>query len=388
MDLTFSAEDRAFRAEVRDWLHDHKPKEERPHSGTAMRDFDCAWQRTQYDAGYAGIALPCEYGGRGASLTRQLIWHEEYARARAPYVGCMFPGVNQAAPTIIVKGTDAQKQRYLPPILKGQVVWCQGFSEPGAGSDLASLHTHAEIDGDDLVVNGTKIWTSHAPVADYQKLLVRTDRTAPKHKGLSWLICDLKTPGVRIDPIRTMAGEWHFAQIFYDNVRIPLSNVVGAINDGWNVAMTTLGFERGTAFIVDQVELANILEELIDLSRCTLGRPGAKRAIDNDDIALRLAQLRAEVAALRAMAYMAISRAAASGVPGPEASITRLFFSEVQRRMRRLSLDILNADCLALQSADSWPERYLNGFRHTIAAGTSEIQRNIIGERVLGLPRK
>ncbi len=390
MDLSFSPEDRAFRAEVRDWLHDYKPKEPRPHSGMAMRDFDCAWQRTQYEGGYAGINLPREYGGRGASLMQQLIWHEEYAQAGAPYVGCMFPGVNQAAPTIIAKGNDAQKRDFLPPILKGEVVWCQGFSEPGSGSDLASLRTHAEIDGDDLVVNGTKIWTSHAPVAELQKLLVRTDREAAKHKGLSWLICDLKSPGVRIDPIRTMAGDWHFAQIFYDDVRIPLANVVGEINDGWNVAMATLGFERGTAFIADQVELANTLEELIELARRTPGRDGPARMIDDEDVALRLAQLRAEVAALRSMAYMTVSRAAATGVPGPEASITRLFFSEVQRRMRRLSLDILGSDSLAIGEGghEGWPERYLNGFRHTIAAGTSEIQRNIIGERLLGLPRK
>lgn len=387
MNLEFSAAENAFRAEIRDWLADNVPRGRRPTEGPAMRDFDAAWQRTQFDAGYAGIAWPVEYGGRGLSPIEQLIWYEEYARARAPYVGAMFFGLNQAGPTLIVRGDEAQRGRHLARILRGEETWCQGFSEPDAGSDLAGLRTFAEVRHDRLVVKGSKIWTSFAPVADYQMLLVRTNRDVAKHKGLTWVICDMHAPGVSVSPIRTMAGDMHFAQVFYDNVEIPLENVVGGIDNGWSVALTTLSIERGAAFIGDQVELAQVFAELVELARRMPGPDGTRMAIEDDHFRDRIGQLRAEVIALQAMAYLAVSRAS-GGAPGAEASITRLFFAELQQRIRRLAMEMLGNEALALDGAGGdWPVRYLNQFRYTIAAGTSEIQRNIIAERFLGMPK-
>ena len=388
MDLTFSAEHTRFREEVRQWLDENRPGEQRPQGLAECRDFDKAWQRRLFDAGWACVAWPKEHGGRGLSLVERLIWYEEYANARAPWAGCMWVGINHAGPILMGKGTDSQKSFYLPRILRGEDVWCQGFSEPGSGSDLASLQTRGDIDGDHLVVNGTKIWTSFSPIANLQELLVRTDRTAPKHKGISWVITDMQSPGITIRPISTMAGHSHFAQIYYDDVRIPLENLVGGLNNGWAVAQSTLGFERGLGFIPEQIDLGHQVEALIDLARTALGPDGVRPAIQDDEIASRLAVLRAEVRALRAMTYGAASRSMAGNPPGAEASITRLFFAELNQRTQRLALDILGTDALELDAAGGWPERYLNMFRHTIAAGTSEIQRNIIGERVLGLPRE
>src|SRR5262249_34622850 len=236
MNLTLTDNERAFREEVRDWLHQHKPREKRPRTGEEMRAYDVAWQRAQWDGGWAGINWPREYGGRGLSLLEQVIWHEEYARADAPYIGCCFVGVNHGGPTLIMRGTEGQKRFHLPRILTGDAVWCQGFSEPGAGSDLASLKTRAVIDGDHLVVNGQKIWTSFAHVADYQELLVRTDSSGAKQHGITWVVCDMHTPGIDVRPIETMAGDFHFCEVFYTDVRIPLANIVGEVNQGWSVA--------------------------------------------------------------------------------------------------------------------------------------------------------
>jgi alkylation response protein AidB-like acyl-CoA dehydrogenase len=385
--LEFTQREKDFRAEIRDWLSANVPGAPRPTEGAAMRDFDATWQRRQYDAGYAGIAWPQEHGGRGLSLIEQLIWHEEYVRAKGPYVGSMFFGLNQAGPTLIARGDEAQKRKHLQPILRGEATWCQGFSEPNAGSDLASLTTAGVVEGDHLVVNGSKIWTSFAPVADYQMLLVRTSRSGAKHAGLSWVICDMHAPGVNVVPIRTMAGEYHFAQVFYDNVEIPLANVVGGLNNGWSVALTTLSIERGAAFIADQIELSQVFAELHALA-VTLPSPyGGGTMLDDPACGERLGQLRAEVMALRSMAYLSVARAAA-GPPGVEGSITRLFFAELQQRVRRLAIEMLGAEALALEGrAGAWTGRYLNQFRYTIAAGTSEIQKNIIAQRFLGLPK-
>jgi alkylation response protein AidB-like acyl-CoA dehydrogenase len=388
LDLTFSPEDRLFREQVRDWLDDNVPREPRPRDGAAMRAFDTAWQRRQHDAGWAGIAWPREYGGRGLSLVQQMIWQEEYARAGAPLPGSMFVALNHGGPTLIVRGSEHQKREHLPRILRGESVWCQGFSEPGAGSDLASLRARAVIDGDHLVVNGQKIWTSYADQADFQELLVRTDPAMPRHKGITWVICDMKLPGITVRRIPSMAGYTPFCEVFYDNVRIPLANVVGAIDDGWNVAMSTLSFERGTALICYQVELEQTVEKLVHLARETTGPDGVRKAFAHDDIACRLGQLRAEVAALRSMTYVTISRAQRQDVPGPESTMPAVYFGELLNRAHRLALDILGPVGLARGGvAGSWPFYYLDVFKQVIAGGTSEIRRNIIGERVLGLPR-
>jgi alkylation response protein AidB-like acyl-CoA dehydrogenase len=384
MDLHFTREDEMFRAEAREWLESNVPREPRPPEGQGMRDFDLGWQQRQYEGGWAGINWPTEYGGRGLDISRQLIWYEEYARAGGPNCELLFVGVNHAAPTIMARGTEAQKTFHLPRILKGEVAWCQGFSEPNNGSDLGGLRCRAEIDGDHLVVNGSKIWTSSAHLADWQELLVRTDTAAPKHKGISWVICDMRTPGIELRPILIMTapGHHHFNQVFYTDVRIPLSNVVGEVNDGWNVAMSTLGFERGTASMLEQIRYGKVVERLIEMARERDGN----RSLDYDELGQRLAQLRAEVTAVRAMTYRIASRAYA-GAPGSEASLMRAFFSQLQQRIRRIALDVIGPDAIELPDDDPWIRPYLRSYSNTIAAGTSEIQRNIIGERVLGLPR-
>ncbi|RTL05104.1 MAG: acyl-CoA dehydrogenase [Acidimicrobiia bacterium] len=391
MNLDLTEEELAFREEARTWLRENLPTEERPPEGQEMRAFDLAWQRTLYDGGWAGISWPVDFGGRGLSDIQQMIWYEEFARANPPFTlnnSCTFVGNNHGGPTIIVNGTDDQKATYLPPILRGEVVWCQGFSEPGAGSDLGSLTCRAEIDGDHLVVNGQKTWTSYAHVADLQELLVRTDPDAPKHKGISWVVCDMTTPGIEIREIRTMSHVTDFCEVFYDEVRIPLTNVVGGLHNGWRTAMSTLSFERGTAFMADQVELTSTIERLIGEARertDARGRP----LIGDEEVARRLAAARAEVDALKAMTIAGISRTARTGMPGAEGSMIRFFHGELHQRVYQLALDIIGADALRLTPVDGdvWTGPYLQSFAYTIGGGTTDIQRNIVGERVLGLPR-
>ena len=390
MDLDFSAEQREFREEVRTWLAEHRPTEPRPDGAEQIRRYDLEWQRTQYEGDWAGIAWPKEYGGRGLSLIEQLIWYEEYGRADLPTLDSTFVGLNHAGPTLIERANHEQCSTHLPPILRGDVVWCQGFSEPDAGSDLASLRTRARIDGDELVVTGQKIWTSSAHMADWQELLVRTDDTGRRHDGITWVICDMRSQGIDVRPIGTMDGEADFCEVFYDEVRVPLSNVVGEVGGGWSVAMSTLSFERGTAFTAGQVRLATTVEDLISLAADRPGRTGRGHMLDDDELGRALATARAEVAALRAITYAAISRSARQGGPGPEGSIVKLYFSELEQRVARLATDILGADALRFRRQwvpEGWTGRYLHSFSSTIGGGTSEIQRNIIGNRVLGLPR-
>jgi alkylation response protein AidB-like acyl-CoA dehydrogenase len=384
MDLHFTAEDKQFRQAARDWLHENVFRERRPHGGEEMRDYDKMWQKRQFDGGWAGVSWPQEYGGMGLGLTRQLIWYEEYARAHAPDNHLCFVGLNHGGPTIIARGDEAQKQAHLRPILAGDTIWCQGFSEPNAGSDLGSLRTRAVIDGDQLVITGSKIWTSHGHLSDMQELLVRTDPDAPKHKGISWVIFDMKTPGIELRPIEIMTApnHTHFVQCFYDEARVPLANVVGGLNNGWSVAMSTLGFERGTAQIKDQIRYAFLVEQMIERARQRYG----SEYISHDELGARLAQLRADMAAARAMTYMVVSRAQ-HDIGGSLASLMRAMVGDVQQRVRRLALDIIGADALENPEDDDWVYFYLRSFAQTIAAGTSQIQRNIIGERVLGLPR-
>jgi alkylation response protein AidB-like acyl-CoA dehydrogenase len=389
MDLDFSNEEVDFREEVRTWLAENAPRELRPRRGQAMRDFDMAWLRKRWEAGWAGIAWPEQYGGRSLSLTQQLIWYEEYAHLGLPGIDASFVGLNHAGPTLMAAATEEHKAFHLPRILQAEVVWCQGFSEPEAGSDLASLRTRALVDGDELVVSGQKIWTSFADVADWQELLVRTDPDAPKHKGITWVICDMHSPGVEVRPIRTMDGDAHFAEVFYDEVRIPLANVVGRLNDGWTVAMSTLSFERGTAFTGSQVVLADTVERLIEEARRRPAPGGRRPAIQDEELARRLARLRSEVAALRAMTYVTISRNVHTPVPGPEGSMMKLYYSDLHQELGRLAMDVLGSDALALvpDRFPDWTHEYLGSYSTSIGGGTSEIQRNIIGERVLGLPR-
>jgi alkylation response protein AidB-like acyl-CoA dehydrogenase len=390
VNLDFSAEDQELRANIRAWLTANVPTEPRPEARQALREYDLSWQRRQYEGGWAGIAWPAEYGGLGLTLVQQLIWHEEYARAHAPDVGASFVGLNHGGPTLIAQGSEEQQAEYLPAILRGEVVWCQGFSEPEAGSDLGSLRTYAEVDGDMLVVNGQKIWTSYADVADYMELLVRTDRTAAnKHQGISWVVCDMRAPGIDVRPIRTAAREDHFGEVFFDDVRIPLVNVVGVLNHGWRVAMSTLGFERGTAFMSRQIALAETLEKLIDDLTAAAARRG--ESVDDDtEVSRALADLRAEVSSLRAMTYVSVSRSTKIDTPGPEGSMIKLYYSEIAQRIHALAFETLGPEALEFVSPSlpgGWTGSYMKSFANSIGGGTSEIQRNIIAERVLGLPR-
>jgi alkylation response protein AidB-like acyl-CoA dehydrogenase len=381
MDISFSPEETRFREECRDWLKDNVPAEKRPLNASDALDFDKAWQHRLFEAGWAGINWPTEYGGRGLSIVQQVIWLEEYAKAHAPWIGANFVGVNHGGPTLIMNASAEQKAYHLPRILKGEAIWCQGFSEPGAGSDLAGIKTRGHVDGNELVINGSKIWTSFAHVADWQELVLRTEEGSLRHKGLSWVICDMKAPGITIRPIRKISGQVEFAQVFYDDVRIPLDNVVGGLGNGWAVAMSTLSFERGTGFIADQVKQGQELEELIAMAR-------GNGMIKDDRIAEQLAQMRAEVAALRAMTYRNISEVVRTGQPGPEASVIRLFTSELGQRLERLGFLLMGEAALDFRYGDdNLVADYLRGFAATIAGGTAQIQRDIIGERLLGLPK-
>ncbi|MEQ9005266.1 MAG: acyl-CoA dehydrogenase family protein, partial [Pseudomonadales bacterium] len=303
MRLRLSTEDERFRDEVRTWLSENVPREPRPGDGEQMRDFDLEWQRRQYEGGWAGINWPKEFDGLGLGLVQQMIWYEEYARCQAPHTGTCFVGLNFGGPTLMRCGSRDLCERHLGPILRGEVIWCQGFSEPNAGSDLASLRTSGEVRGSDIFVNGQKIWTSYAHLADFQILLIRTEAGSKRHRGLTMVVCDMKSSGVEARPIQTMAGDRHFCEVFYDDVLIRPENVIGVVGEGWRVALTTLSFERGSAFMADQVALARKVTDLIALARERSGPEGSRRAIEDDEISRELALLKAETAALRSMTY-------------------------------------------------------------------------------------
>jgi alkylation response protein AidB-like acyl-CoA dehydrogenase len=382
MRISQPPEEKAFRQEVRDWLADNVPRTRRPlEGGEAQRDFDVAWRRRQYDGGWGHIAWPKDYGGLGLPVARQLVWYEECARAGAPEHthNVFFVALQHAGPTLIARASDDQKAHHLPLILKGEAIWCQGFSEPGAGSDLAAIRTRGEVDGEEIVITGQKIWTSYAVHARYQELLVRTEPGSKRHKGLSFVICDMKAPGIEVRPIRNIAGGNDFCEVFYDGARMPLSTVVGGLGNGWDVAMSLLAFERGAASFPVAIETAARVEELIDYVEETL--PGRWR---DTEAGARLAEARADASALKAMVHLLIARGSAAG----EGSYVRLFMAELTKRISALAMDLLGPDALDRNALGGWPRRYLEDFKTTIAAGTSQIQRNIIGERVLGLPRE
>jgi alkylation response protein AidB-like acyl-CoA dehydrogenase len=384
MDLRLNATERQFREELRDWLTANVPREKPPGDRLAMRDFDMAWQRTQYDGGWAGIAWPKEYGGRGLTLVEQMIWYEEAAKAGAPEARCAFVGLYHGGPTLIANAGEAQKTFHLPLILKGDSVWCQGFSEPGAGSDLAGLSTRGRIEGDELVVNGSKIWTSYAQVADYQELLVRTDPESQRHGGITWVICDMRLPGVTVRPL-TMTNGWdsHLNQVFYDDVRIPVSNIVGEINGGWRVAMSTLSFERGTAFTASQMEMAKFVDDLIELAKSRVGT-GVNTTFANDEIGRRLSILKAETAALRAMTFAAVARNQRRVQPGPDGSMLKIHLTRLKREANQIARRLWAGDALLMTDE---MEQHLYEFASGVGGGTDEIQHNIVAERVLGLPK-
>ncbi len=390
MDLHFSEADQEFRQRARTWLKDHIPTQRRPAHGEAAAQFDRQWQKKLYEHGWAGVNWPREYGGLGLSEVQQVIWYEECARAGAPnYINTTYVALMHAGPTIIACGTEAQKKFHLPRILSGESLWCQGFSEPNAGSDLASLKTSAVVEGDYLVVNGSKTWTTDGQHADFQELLIRTTPGSERHKGLTWVICDMKTPGITVSPIKTMLGDEHVNTTFYDDVKIPLSNVVGELGSGWATAMSTLSFERGTGFIGDQLALYERVNQAITLAGKTRLEDGTL-AIEDSRISGRLAMLMAETLAIRAMTFAQISEIQKTGKPGPKGSVMKLMVTGTSKALSHLVADILGWEFMEYNEDrhdHPWTYEYLWSWVYTIAGGTSEIQREIIADQLLQLPR-
>ena len=386
MDFRDTPDEAAFRTELRAWIDNNLPggwRDRAPTSGRMDESVSRVWSKKLYEAGYAGLTWPKEFGGQGAPYTHQAIFLEESARAETPeHIGII--GLGMAGPTIIAHGTDEQKSAHLAQTLSGEEVWCQGFSEPGSGSDLASLRTKAEDAGDHYVVSGQKVWSSFAHIADYCILVVRTDPDVPKHKGITYLLVDMHSEGVEVRPLVQITGDPEFNEIFFTDVKVPKSNVVGEANAGWGVAMTTLLHERGTLGFALTARLEVLVGKLIALATET----GA----DADPLIRdRVAQQWIELQALKFTNYRALTTLMKTGVPGPEGTIAKLHWSESNQRLGKLALDILGVRA-QLDNEDSdwsgfWQYQQLRSRGNTIEAGTSEILRNIVAERVLGLPR-
>ncbi|MGH2749326.1 MAG: acyl-CoA dehydrogenase family protein [Actinomycetota bacterium] len=386
MDFRDTPEEAAFRKELRAWISENLPegwRERSPSSGRMDEAVSRAWSKRLYDAGYSGLTWPKEYGGQGAPYTHQAILLEESARAETPeHIGVI--GLGMAGPTLIAHGTEEQKSAHLAKILSGEEVWCQGFSEPGSGSDLASLRTKAEDAGDHYVVNGQKVWSSFAHIADYCILVVRTDPSAAKHQGLTYLLVDMHADGVEVRPLVQITGDPEFNEIFFNDVKVPKANIVGEANAGWGVAMTTLLHERGTLGFALTARLEVLVAKLIALAEET----GAR---DDPLIRDRVAQQWIELQALKFTNYRALTTLMKTGVPGPEGSIAKLHWSESNQRLGKLALEILGGraqlDGEAGTWSGFWQYQQLRSRGNTIEAGTSEVLRNIVAERVLGLPR-
>jgi len=388
VELRDSPEQARFRSELRRWLAAHRAPP--PPRGAGERvAFAKAWQRKLFEGGWAGLDWPREYGGRGATPIESVIFGEEYARAGGPDLIQISVGTSLVGPTLIACGADWQKERFLAPILRGDEIWCQGFSEPNAGSDIASLRTRGETEGDEIVVTGQKIWTSFAQHADWCIAVVRTDPAAAKHDGLSFLLIDMRSAGIAIRPLREMTGEAWFNEVFFDRVRVPRANVVGEVHRGWDVILTTLAHERGSS--AAHARTGAQLERLIDLARRTPCASGGAAASD-PRIRQKLAQHLTEIAALRMSAYRAASALERTGMPGPEGSTLKLAWSELEQRVRDTAIEILGLAGLVPEGegavdGGSWCYELLWSRAATIYAGTSEVQRNILARRVLGLPR-
>jgi alkylation response protein AidB-like acyl-CoA dehydrogenase len=387
MDLTFSERETAFRDELRAWFAANDPGPE-PHGDTqptssagTREDRHYAWrrdfQRRLYEDGWAAPHWPVEYGGRGATLTESAIFFEELGRARAPLPANVL-GLLLGGPTLMTWGTEEQKDRFLGPILSAEEIWCQGFSEPEAGSDLAALKTRATRDGDGWSVTGQKVWTSAAQHAKWCMLVARTDAQAPKHKGLTYFLMDMDQPQVQVRPLRQITGESEFNELFIEGARIPDDNVVGGAGNGWKVALTTLMNERaGLAFFL-QVRLRQLLDDLIDAA-------ASRGLLDDDLVADRLGALHVKTEILRLTAYRGLTAIEQYGQPGPEGSLTKWMWSETNQQLVQLAAELLGDE--ALESGTRWSYELLRARGNSIEGGTTEILKNIVAERVLGLPK-
>jgi alkylation response protein AidB-like acyl-CoA dehydrogenase len=380
VDLRDTPEEAAFRAEVRAWVEANLPGDlqGRRRGEAGLEELGREWSRKLSDAGYAGLTWPIAYGGAGAPHTHQAICFEELASAEAPqHIGVI--GLGMAGPTIMAYGTEEQKSRYLPKILSAEDIWCQGFSEPDAGSDLAAVRTSARDEGDHFVVDGQKVWSSFAHIADWCILVTRSDPASVKHAGLTYLLVDMHAPGVETRPLRQITGEAEFNEIFFTGVEVPKANVLGEIGEGWAVAMTTLLHERAT--------LGFALTGALDLNVRKLVALARERAGDDGVLRDRVAREWIELQALRLTNYRSLTRLVKTGIPGPEGSGTKLHWSESNQRVAKLALELLGADSQLPDGDGFWQYQQLRSRGNTIEAGTSEILRNIIAERVLGLPR-
>ena len=394
MDFKFSEADEVFRQELRGWLEQNVPHDWRdddemsdPETKTEF-ERRRAWHRKLYDAGWMCIHWPREFGGRGATLLQQVIYNQELDRAKAPPV-VNFQGIARVGPTLMQWGTPEQKKRYIPRIPPAEEIWCQGLSEPNHGSDLAAVETRAVDEGDHFVVNGSKIWTSNAHHADFSTLLCRTDPSLPKHKGLSYLLVDLKSPGITIRPLIQMTGEHGFNQVFYDDVQVPKGNMLGEKNQGWMVAMTNMMFER--TIHGGRTDMMVEVRQLAELARSVSrnGRP----AWEDEYVRQRIARFACQAEGLRYTSYRQLTRQLKGLPPGPEGSVMKLGISDLNLRIQAFAMELLGPYSQFEYKAEGaidggkWSHRMLATRRATIAAGSNEIQHNIIGERVLGLPK-
>jgi alkylation response protein AidB-like acyl-CoA dehydrogenase len=376
VDLTPTPQEQEFRDQLRAWLADNHPGPE-PEGDVAGFEFRRAWQRRLHDDDWAGVSWPKEYGGRGATLVEQAIYNEELARAQAPSTANVL-GLAMGGPTVIAHGSEEQKRRYLEPILSADEIWCQGFSEPEAGSDLASLKTRAVRDGDEWVVTGQKVWTTLAHHAKWCMLVARTDQDAPRHKGLTYFLMDMDQDAVQVRPLRQITGEAEFNELFIEEARIPHENIVGGEGNGWNVAITTLMHERATLAFGLQIRVKITLGELLADAR-------ESGAAEDPIIRDRLAQLYIESEVLRLNALRGLSSIMRTGVPGPEGSLGKWQWADVNQALTELALDLRGPR--AVLDDDRWTYRYLRARANSIEGGTTEILKNIVAERVLGLPR-
>lgn len=392
MDLNLTPQEHNFRDEVRTWLQANVPKDwESRRAQDEMKEFFaflCAWQKKVFDAGWAGVAWPKEYGGRGATLMEQVIFTEEMARAAAPPLANVL-GLSLIGPTIIAYGTDAQKKRFLPHILSGDEIWCQGFSEPNAGSDLAGIRTAAHLEGDHYVVNGQKVWTSYGWAADWCALLTRSDPESNKHKGLTYILVDMKSPGIEVRPLRQLTGETEFNELFFRDVQVPVENVLGQAGAGWEVAIGTLMHERATLGAGMQITFRRQFDRLVELSHIIErnGRPAA----DDPVMRQKLAQSYIDIEIMRLNQMRSVSRISQTGVPGPEGSVHKIFWSELNQRFQQVAMELLGPYAQLTNGGaiddGQWAYNFLRARGNTIEAGTSEVQRNIVGHFVLGLPK-
>jgi alkylation response protein AidB-like acyl-CoA dehydrogenase len=376
MDLTLTPEEEAFRDEVRDWLRENHPGDE-PEGEEAKFEFRRAWQRKMHDAGWAGISWPKEYGGRGATLVEQAIFSEEMARSKAPSPANVL-GLVMGGPVVIAHGSEDQKERFLEPILSAAEIWCQGFSEPESGSDLASLKTKAVRDNGGWRVSGQKVWTTYAHEAKWCMLLARTDTDAPKHKGLTYFICDMEQDGVEVRPLRQITGEAEFNEIFFEGARVDDENLVGGEGNGWMVAITTLMHERAGLGAASAISVRRDLDELIGVIN--------ERGLGDDPvIRQRIAELKIGVEALRLGSLRALTEQMKVGIPGPEGSIAKWEWATLNQRLTELAADVLGPE--ALRPGTEWSYRLLRSRANSIEGGTTDVMKNIVAERVLGLPR-